>query len=339
MTKITVIGAGSWGTVLASLLTDNGQDVTLYGHRPEILVEITTNHTSTKYLSADFKINPELKVTSDLRDAILGQDILLFVVPTTAIRSVARDVAKILADQAKKPLLVSATKGIEPGTKERVSEILIDEIYPSLSEKVVVISGPSHAEGVAQKDLTALAVASKSTENAKIIQKIFSNEYLRLYTNNDLVGVEVGGASKNVIALGAGILFGKGYGDNAKAGLMTRGLAEMTRLGVALGANPLTFSGLSGIGDLIVTCTSTNSRNWRAGRALAQGTDLQKTLDDMGMVVEGVSTAKALHELARDLKIEMPISESIYRFLYEGTNIDTEIAQMMGRSNKEENEF
>lgn len=339
MTKITVLGAGSWGTVLASLLSDNGHEVLLYGNNQEVFDEIAAKHTNTRYLAPEFKVNETLELSTDLEHSVTGRDLLLFVLPTKAIRSVGGAIADIFAKTNDKPLLASATKGIEPGTKERVSQILLSELYPNDPDKIVIISGPSHAEGVAQKDLTALSVASSSLENAKIVQKIFSNQYLRLYTNSDVIGVEVGGAAKNVIAVGAGILHGKGFGDNAKAALMTRGLAEMTRLGVAMGAEPLTFSGLSGIGDLIVTCTSTNSRNWRAGNALAQGKSLDQTLKDMGMIVEGVLTAKALHELSADLGVEMPISEAIYRFLYENSDIDLEISRMMGREAKPELEF
>lgn len=201
----------------------------------------------------------------------------------------------------------------------------------------MAISGPSHAENVAQKDLTAIACASTNEENAKKVQKLFSNDYVRFYTNDDLVGVEVGGAVKNVIAIAAGILVGQGYGDDAKAALMTRGLAEITRLGVNyFGAKPMTFSGLSGIGDLIVTCTSVNSRNWRAGKQIGEGKSLDYVLKNMGQVVEGATTVKAVHELCEEKNIDMPISEAIYRVLYEGTDVETEIKKMMGRAPKPE---
>ena len=233
--------------------------------------------------------------------------------------------------------MVTATKGIEPGSKKLISDILTEEVYPNDSEKIVAISGPSHAENVAQKDLTAIACASTSEENAKRVQKIFSNNYVRFYTNDDLVGVEVGGAVKNVIAIAAGILVGKGYGDDAKAALMTRGLAEITRLGVKyFGAKPMTFSGLSGIGDLIVTATSQNSRNWRAGKQIGEGKSLDYVLDHMGQVVEGATTVKAVHELAEEKNIDMPISEAIYRVLYENADVDQEIKTMMGRNPKPE---
>ncbi len=201
--------------------------------------------------------------------------------PTSAIRSVAKAVRQVLDENGRQPYLVSATKGIEPGTKKLVLQIFKDEIYPDGFDKMIVLSGPSHAENTAQKDLTAITLASTSLDNAAKMQKIFSNDYVRFYTSNDPIGVQVGGAVKNVIAIAAGILAGLGYGDNAKAALMTRGLAEITRLGVAFGGQPWTFSGLSGIGDLIVTCTSVNSRNWRCGYQLGQGKPLDEVLANM----------------------------------------------------------
>lgn len=336
MTKISVLGNGSWGSVLGSMLADNGNDVILYGNIESVNEEINAHHTNTHYMK-DWSINPNAVATGDLEKAVKGADVLLFVLPTKAVRIVAKNVRKILDETGEKPLLVTATKGIEPGSKKLITDILAEEIYPNDSDKIIAISGPSHAENVAQKDLTAIACASKDEENAKTIQKLFSNNYVRFYTNDDLAGVEVGGAVKNVIAIAAGILVGKKYGDDAKAALMTRGLAEITRLGVNyFGAKPMTFSGLSGIGDLIVTCTSVNSRNWRAGKQIGEGKSLDYVLENMGQVVEGATTVKAVHELAQEKNIDMPISEAVYRVLYEDANVDEEIAKMMGRSPKPE---
>lgn len=336
MTKISVLGNGSWGSVLGSMLADNGNDVILYGNIESVNEEINAHHTNTHYMK-DWSINPNAVATGDLEKAVKGADVLLFVLPTKAVRIVAKNVRKILDETGEKPLLVTATKGIEPGSKKLITDILAEEIYPNDSDKIIAISGPSHAENVAQKDLTAIACASKDEENAKTIQKLFSNNYVRFYTNDDLAGVEVGGAVKNVIAIAAGILVGKKYGDDAKAALMTRGLAEITRLGVNyFGAKPMTFSGLSGIGDLIVTCTSVNSRNWRAGKQVGEGKSLDYVLENMGQVVEGATTVKAVHELAQEKNIDMPISEAVYRVLYEDANVDEEIAKMMGRSPKPE---
>ena len=231
MIKIAVLGNGSWGSVLGSMLADNGNDVTLYGNIDSVNEEINAHHTNSHYMK-DWKLNENTKATGDLEAALDGAELVLFVLPTKAVRLVAKNVRKVLDKTGAKPLLVTATKGIEPGSKKLISEILTEEIYPDDEDKIVAISGPSHAENVAQKDLTAIACASTNEENAKRVQELFSNDYVRFYTNDDLVGVEVGGAVKNVIAIAAGILVGQGYGDDAKAALMTRGLAEITRLGV-----------------------------------------------------------------------------------------------------------
>lgn len=336
MTKIAVLGNGSWGSVLGSMLADKGNDVILYGNIEQVNDEINKYHTNSHYMK-DWSLNPNTSATGDLEKALEGAEIVLFVLPTKAVRIVAKNVNEILKKTGNKPLLVTATKGIEPGSKKLISDILMEEIYPNDGDKIVAISGPSHAENVAQKDLTAITCASTDEENAKKVQKIFSNDYVRFYTNSDLVGVEVGGAVKNVIALAAGILAGKKYGDDAKAALMTRGLAEITRLGVQyFGADPMTFSGLSGIGDLIVTCTSVNSRNWRAGKQIGEGKSLDYVLENMGQVVEGATTVKAVHELAQEKNIDMPINEAVYNVLYDNGNVDEEIKKMMGREPKSE---
>ena len=336
MTKIAVLGAGSWGTVLGSMLADKGYEIVLYGNNAKVNDEVNRHHTNEHYMK-NWQVNQTVTATGDLNQALKDAEIVLFVLPTQAIRSVAQNVSKVLQKTNAKPLIVTATKGIEPGSKKLISEILTEEIYPDDEDKIVAISGPSHAESVAQKDLTAISCASTSRENAQKVQQLFSNDYFRLYTNNDLIGVEVAGAVKNVIAIAAGILVGKHYGDDAKAALMTRGLAEITRLGVNyFGADPMTFSGLSGIGDLIVTCTSVNSRNWRCGKQLGEGKSLDYILQNMGQVVEGATTVKAVHELCQEKQIDMPISEAIYRVLYQNSNVEDEITKMMGRSPKQE---
>ena len=336
MTKIAVLGAGSWGTVLGSMLADKGYEIVLYGNNAKVNDEVNQHHTNEHYMK-NWQVNQTVAATGDLNQALKDAEIVLFVLPTQAIRSVAQNVSKVLQKTNAKPLIVTATKGIEPGSKKLISEILTEEIYPDDEDKIVAISGPSHAESVAQKDLTAISCASTSRKNAQKVQQLFSNDYFRLYTNSDLIGVEVAGAVKNVIAIAAGILVGKHYGDDAKAALMTRGLAEITRLGVNyFGADPMTFSGLSGIGDLIVTCTSVNSRNWRCGKQLGEGKSLDYILQNMGQVVEGATTVKAVHELCQEKQIDMPISEAIYRVLYQNSNVDDEITRMMGRSPKQE---
>lgn len=335
MSKITVLGDGSWGTVLGNLLTDNGNEVHIWGREPQITSEINTLHTNEHYLPG-FSINPALKAENDFQTALKDSEIVLFVVPTNAIRSVAEQIKPYLMESSTKPILVHAAKGLELTTKLRISEVIEEVLPPSSFGEVVVISGPSHAEDVAKKDITALTAGSKDLTKAKKIQEVFGNSYFRLYTNPDIVGIEIGAALKNVIAIGAGIVHGLGYGDNTKAALLTRGLAEITRFGVKLGANPITFSGLSGVGDLIVTCTSVNSRNWRAGYQLGQGKKLSDILENMGQVVEGVTTAKAVHFAAKDLNVSVPITDSIYQILYEEKDLNEIITKLMARDLKPE---
>lgn len=336
--KIAVLGAGSWGTILANLLVENGHQVELWGNDPKKVAEINEQHTNTHYLP-DFKIDPQLHATIDLNVALDQVDVVLFVIPTQAIRAVAEQIVPVMIAKKVKPVIVTASKGLEQGTHKRISEVLTEAIPETNRNGIVVLSGPSHAEDVAQKDITTLTAASSDLIQAQWIQEIFMNDYFRLYTNPDVVGVEMGAALKNVIALGAGALNGLGYGDNTKAALMTRGLAEISRLGVAMGANPLTFIGLSGVGDLIVTGTSVHSRNWRAGHALGKGQKLADVLANMGMVVEGVATCKAAYELAQQRSVDMPITRAIYNVLYEDCDIKTEIAYLMRRSGKPEIDF
>ncbi|BDR55816.1 glycerol-3-phosphate dehydrogenase [NAD(P)+] [Xylocopilactobacillus apis] len=335
MSRITVLGTGSWGTILGNMLSENGHEVHLWGNNPKVIDEINNIHTNEHYLKK-FHINPTLKADHDLKIALNGSDAVLFVVPTNAIRVVAEQIKPYLDQAENKPILIHAAKGIELKTKLRISQV-IESILPVAEYgEVVVISGPSHAEDVARKDLTALTVASRDISHAQTVQQIFKNNYFRLYTNDDVVGVEVGAALKNVIAIGAGIVHGLGYGDNTKAALMTRGLAEITRLGVKLGADPLTFSGLSGVGDLIVTCTSSNSRNWRAGNDLGRGKKLDDILENIGQVVEGVTTAKSVHFEAQELGVSVPITDTIYEILYENKDLKQGIIDLMNRDSKPE---
>ena len=330
--KIAILGAGSWGTALAMVLKDNGHDVCLWGNNDSQIEEINTKHTNHQYLP-EVILNEEIYATTDLEKALLGANAVLFVLPTKVIRLVAKQVAPLLEDN---PVIIHASKGLEQESYLRISEILKQELSEEKYEDIVVLSGPSHAEEVAKKDLTKITAACTELSSAKVVQQLFSNSYFRVYTNTDVIGVELGAALKNVIAVGAGALHGLGYGDNAKAALMTRGLAEISRLGIAFGADPLTFIGLSGVGDLIVTCTSIHSRNWRAGDQLGQGKSLDDILANMGMVVEGVETCKAAYKLAQEKGIEMPITNAVYNILYNGENIKTEVLQLMERERKSE---
>lgn len=332
MKSITVVGAGSWGTALALVLADNGHEVRIWGHKREQIDEINTYHTNKKYLP-EITLPENIVGYSSLEEALNQVDTLVLAVPTKAIREVLRKIIEV----HKSPLtIVSVSKGIEPDTLKRVSEVIEDEMPPELLEDIVVLSGPSHAEEVSLRHPTTVSVSSKNMEAAAKIQDLFMNQHFRVYTIPDLIGVEIGGALKNIIALAAGITDGLGYGDNAKAALMTRGLAEIARLGSALGANPLTFSGLTGIGDLIVTCTSVHSRNWRAGNMLGKGHSLEEVLNNMGMVVEGVRTTKAAYQLAQKAEVQMPITNALYNVLFNGKNPKDAVDSLMTRGRRSE---
>lgn len=333
--KIAILGPGSWGTALAQVLNDNGHEVRIWGNIPEQIDEINEKHTNSHYFK-DIVLDEGIKAYKDLGQALDGVDGILFVVPTKVTRLVAKQVAEILTH---KVIVMHASKGLEPGSHERLSTILEEEIPAQYRSEIVVVSGPSHAEETIVRDITLITAASKDLTATKYVQSLFSNSYFRLYTNTDVIGVETAGALKNIIAVGAGALHGLGYGDNAKAAVITRGLAEITRLGVKMGADPLTYSGLSGVGDLIVTGTSIHSRNWRAGDALGRGEKLEDIERNMGMVIEGISTTKVAYEIAQELDVYMPITTAIYKTIYEGADIKESILGMMQNEFKSENEF
>ncbi|MBO2531493.1 MAG: NAD(P)H-dependent glycerol-3-phosphate dehydrogenase [Thermoactinomycetaceae bacterium] len=332
--KAAVLGAGSWGTVLASLLADNGFAVTIYARNPSVAEEINRRGTNAKYLP-EFHIPDGVGATTSLEEAVSDREMIIVAVPSHSVREVARAAAPHLRGR---PLVVHATKGFEPVTLKRISEVLEEEFPPSLADRIAVLSGPSHAEEVARRSPTAVVVSSKSRETAEAVQSHLINNYFRVYTNPDLIGVEIGGALKNIIALGAGLSDGLGFGDNAKAALMTRGLAEIARLGMAMGARPITFAGLAGVGDLVVTCTSRHSRNWRAGYMLSQGKALEDVLAEMGMVVEGVKTTRAAHRLAQSYGVEMPITAELHAVLFEGKDPSQAVEDLMGRGKTHEME-
>lgn len=333
--KIAVLGAGSWGSILANLLDENGHDVALWSYKPEQVAELNEKHTNSHYIQ-NFTFSATLKAYADLKTALTGAETVLFVVPTKAVRSVAGEVKTALEALNSRPALVHASKGIEQNTYKRVSEILAEEIPSAYRSSITVLSGPSHAEDVAKKDLTLVTAASADLSAAKHVQNLFMNNYFRVYTNSDVIGVEIAAALKNIIALGTGALNGLGYGDNAKAALMTRGLAEISRLGASFGANPQTFIGLAGVGDIIVTGTSQNSRNYRAGDELGRGESLDDVINHMGMVIEGVATTKSAYELAQQRGVDMPITEAIYQVLYEGKDIRKAISDLMQREGRSE---
>ncbi|WP_156289241.1 NAD(P)H-dependent glycerol-3-phosphate dehydrogenase [Oceanobacillus salinisoli] len=331
MEKVAVLGAGSWGTALSIVLSDNGYGVRLWSHKKEQVEEINQTHKNERYLNVTL---PEsIQAFADLEKAIDGVKAIVIVVPTKAIREISRKLNSILDPSVT---IIHASKGIEPGTLKRVSQMIDEELDQYSYHDIVVLSGPSHAEEVALRHPTTITVASLNMEYAKVAQDLFINEAFRVYTSTDILGIELGGALKNIIALGAGISDGLGYGDNAKAALMTRGLAEIARLGTKLGADPLSFLGLSGVGDLIVTCTSVHSRNWRAGNLLGKGHRLEEVLEQMGMVVEGVRTVKAAYQFAKEENVEMPITTGIYEVLFENKVPKEVVEQLMSRSKREE---
>ncbi|MBM7564474.1 NAD(P)H-dependent glycerol-3-phosphate dehydrogenase [Paenibacillus sacheonensis] len=331
--KAAVLVAGSWGTALAAVLADNGFDVALWSRNEAQVEEINRLRTNSRYLNE--AVLPErIVATTDMEQAVRGAELLLFVAPSAAMRDVAKQAAPYLHEEA---IVVHATKGFESGTFKRMTTVLAEELVIG-AERLVVLSGPSHAEEVVRKLPTTVVVASSSMESAERAQDAFITNYFRVYTNKDVVGVEVAGAIKNIIALGAGLTDGLGFGDNAKAALLTRGLAEISRLGNAMGANPLTFAGLAGVGDLVVTCTSKHSRNWRAGAMLAEGLSLDAVLDRMGMVVEGVRTTSAARELSRQFDVEMPITEQLYQVLFQQKSPRSAVESLMGRGRTHETE-
>ena len=333
MEKVSVFGAGSWGTALSYVLAQNGHDLLVWTHRADQAEEIN-RHSNSNYLKG-IRLPDSLKATSDLSEAVEHAKILVLAVPTKAIREVCKKIKENLVEPA---LFVHVSKGIEPDSLKRISEMIREEIPEQWIEDIVVLSGPSHAEEVVLEHPTTVTAACENTKSAERIQDLFMNQYFRVYTNKDVIGVEIGGALKNIIALAVGITDGLGYGDNAKAALMTRGLAEIARLGVKMGATPLTFSGLTGVGDLIVTCTSPHSRNWRAGNMLGQGKSLDEVLEEMGMVVEGIRTTKAAHQLAEAYNVPMPITAALYAVLFEGVSTTEAVGKLMGRMKKNEME-
>lgn len=331
--KIAVIGAGSWGTALARLVSDNGHLVNIFDINQETIDEINNFHTNKSKLP-NGRLNDNVHGTTNLNEAVNWSDIILLAVPTKVIRSVLENIRDVIKS---KKIIVNASKGIEPKTYKRVSEIVYEVIDDKFIDGFVALTGPSHAEEVILQMLTSVTAASEDLNKSVIIQKIFSNQtYFRVYALNDLIGAELGGSLKNIIAMASGMLAGLGYGDNARAALVTRGLVEMQKLAIALGAKEKTLFGLTGLGDLVVTCFSEHSRNFQAGKKIASGKDLQKALSEMTMVVEGARSCEAAYFASKDLKIETPIIDAVYDVLYNQTLPNEAISKLMQRSLKEE---
>lgn len=332
MAKLAVLGAGSWGTALAQTAALHGQEVILWARNPEHIAQMEKNKENKKYLPG-VMLDSHINLTSDLAQTA-GCDMTVIAVPTQAQRDfLAQNVTLFNSTD----ILINVAKGLEASTGKRLSTVYTEELG-DMSERYVALYGPSHAEEVGRNMPTALVAASEREQLAAKVQKMFMSEDLRVYTNTDVIGVELSGALKNIIALAIGMTIGLGYGDNARAALMTRGLAEISRLGVALGAKPMTFLGLTGVGDLIVTCTSEHSRNRTAGVQLGQGRQLDDVLSNMGMVVESVPTTRAAYDLARSMNISMPIVEHMYAVLFEGFDVREAAYDLMTRSRKSEQE-
>ena len=330
--NIGVIGAGSWGTTLADLLAKNGHAVTLWAYEQD-LVERMRQHRKNDLYLPDFTLDDKLAFTSELSEVASGKDMLVLVAPSQVMRAVVRQAEPYMAENT---ILVSAAKGIENDTLMAMSEVLSEVLPQERYNCLAFLSGPTFAREVAAEIPTALTVASADEKIARLVQKTFSNPYFRVYRSSDIIGVELGGALKNVIALAAGISDGLGFGYNARAALITRGLVEMTRIGLAKGAEEHTFMGLSGMGDLVLTCTGDLSRNRSVGLELGRGRKLEDILSGMKMVAEGVKTTLSAYQLAQRLGVETPIIEQMYLILFENKDPRDAVADLMQRSLKAE---
>ena len=329
--KQAVIGGGSWGTALASVLATHGP-VTLWARDPEIVRSINERHHNSRYLS-DLPLSPQISATSELESAVTDADLVLFVVPSHAMRAVALRSAPHLKSGA---LLVSASKGIENESLKTMEEVLIEVLPREFRSELAFLSGPSFARETVLQQATAVTIAARFSDVAERAQRHCTTSYFRVYTTDDVTGVELGGSLKNVIAIAAGVADGLGLGHNSRAALITRGVAEITRLAVRLGAHPLTLSGLSGMGDLILTCTGGLSRNRRVGFELGQGRTLSQVIGEMNEVAEGVKTSKSAYELARREGVEMPIMSEVYQMLYHDKSPRATLRDLMGRTLKGE---
>ncbi len=330
--SITLFGAGSWGTALAVHLAQAGRDVTLWARRPEAVEQMRRTRHNPRYLK-DLLIPASVQITSNLEVAAQASDLWGVAVPSQNLRAVAE---KLRPHTDELGTVVSLAKGIENDTLMTMSQVL-DEVLDDVStDHIGGLYGPSHAEEVAEGRPTTVVAAAPTESVAELIQEAFMTDGLRVYVNTDVMGVEISGSAKNVLAIAAGVSDGVGYGDNAKAALITRGLAEMRRLGLAMGADPQTFSGLAGVGDLVVTCMSRHSRNRYVGQQIGEGKSLDEVINEMDMVAEGIRTTQSIHDLARRHGLDMPITEAVHRVLFEGERPRNMVKSLMTRSAKRE---
>jgi glycerol-3-phosphate dehydrogenase (NAD(P)+) len=330
--RSTVLGAGSWGTALGSVLAGKGYPVTLWDVDHATLEAISSRHENTRYLPG-IPLPPSLGASPDLARALEGAELVVIVVPSQFVRQVAAQARHFLRPGM---LICSAAKGIEVDTLMTMSEVLEDVLPVAMHPYLTFLSGPSFATEVARGMPTAVTIAGRWDRIARAVQEAFHTKALRPYTSSDVIGVEIGGCAKNVVAIATGLSAGMGFGSNTRAALITRGLAEISRLAVKKGANPLTLSGLSGLGDLVLTCSSEQSRNYRVGFGLGKGKKLEEIQRELGQVAEGVLNAKSVHLLAQKLGVEMPISEGVYRMLYEGVDPRSAMLSLMARDTKAE---
>ena len=330
--RIAVLGAGSWGTTLAILLSENNHDVSLWTYRPEQAALIGETRENPAFLPG-INIPKQISILTDIEEAAYKKDIIVSAVPSQFLRSVIQQIAH---HDLSRTIIVNVAKGIENHSLMTMSEVMLDVFEHEKKGNLAILSGPSHAEEVIQRMPTAVVSASFNMRTAKVVAAAFSTPYFRVYINDDIRGVELGGALKNVIAVGAGVVDGAGFGDNTKAAIMTRGIAEMTRLGVKMGALPRTFAGLTGVGDLIVTCMSKHSRNRYVGEQVGKGRRLDDVLQEMVMVAEGVATCRSSVDLAKKHSIEMAIFSEVHKILFEGKNPHVATEDLMTREVKGE---
>jgi glycerol-3-phosphate dehydrogenase (NAD(P)+) len=347
MKRVGVLGAGSWGTALAVLLANKGIKTVLWARNQEFAKQIRKSRENKSYLP-DIELPAALEITSDISKAVTDKEVILFVVPSHGLREVAKQVSMAIDDLSQSPnhkitkspnlpyAMVSASKGIENRTLLTMTEIM-EEVLPSrLSGRLAALSGPSFAQEVASSIPTAVTIAASEHKLCTGLQDLFTTETFRVYTSLDLMGVQLGGALKNVMAIASGISDGMGFGTNTRAALITRGLAEMSRLGMRLGANPLTFTGLAGLGDLVLTCTGDLSRNRQVGLKLGQGQSIDTILKEMSMVAEGVKTTNSVYAMAEKYKVEMPITNQVYRVLYQGLDPKDAVNELLTRPPRQE---
>ncbi|MEI6848230.1 MAG: NAD(P)H-dependent glycerol-3-phosphate dehydrogenase [Chlorobiaceae bacterium] len=330
--NIAVLGAGSWGTTLAVLLAKKGYSVRLWAHRPEFTEKLKAERENLRYLKG-ILFPEKLQMADHLPELVSWSKLIVTAVPSQALRETVSGFSDVSLEDK---ILVNVAKGIELGTGKRMSEVLFEVLSGLQAFQVAALYGPSHAEEVAREQPTTVVASSLSLQTAEKVQKLFRTKMFRVYVNTDIIGVETAGSVKNIIAIAAGISDGIGFGDNAKAAIITRGLAEISRFCVRLGGDPVTISGLSGIGDLVVTCLSRHSRNRYVGEEIGRGRSLNDVISQMNMVAEGVLSSRAVYEVSRKLGVDMPITQSVYEMLFEGKAVQQAILDLMNRDPKSE---